>query len=190
MADEVYTLFDDYAARFARGERPDTRAYLARAGAHADELAALIDRFLEAAPPPAADEDARALAAAWVEGEPPLLALRTQRAVKRDAVVDDLMGGLGLDPAKRKKVERYYHRLETGLLDPARVSGRVFAVLAETLRATVADLRGWRPRPVAAEGVYLRAVEPAPMGAPSIFVDEPNARDEIDVLFLEGGDGT
>ena len=32
MADEVMRLFDEYAASFARGERPDTRAYLAQAG--------------------------------------------------------------------------------------------------------------------------------------------------------------
>ncbi len=190
MADEVFRLFDEYAARFARGERPDAREYLARAGEGADELAALIDRYLESAPAPAADADARALSQAWLEGEPPLLALRTQRGLKREAVVDALVGRLGLDPAKRKKVERYYHRLETGLLDPARVSGRVFEVLAETLRASLADVRGWRPRPVAPEGVYLRAAAPAPSAAPPAVGDEPEERDEIDALFLEGGDGT
>ena len=30
MADEVMRLFDDFAARFARGERPDAREYLTR----------------------------------------------------------------------------------------------------------------------------------------------------------------
>ena len=42
-----------------------------------------------------------------------------------------VMGSLGLDPAKRKKVARYYHQLETGLLDPRRVSGRVFEALGD-----------------------------------------------------------
>src|SRR5262245_55230659 len=115
VADEVFTLFDEYAARFARGERPDTHTYLARAGKGADELAALIDRYLESAPVPAPGEDARAAAAAWVEGEPPLLALRTRRGLRRDEVVDALIGALALDPKKRPKVKEYYHRLEGGL---------------------------------------------------------------------------
>jgi hypothetical protein len=190
MSDEVFRLFDDYAARFARGERPDARAYLARAGEEADELAQLIDRYLEGVPAPPADEESRALAAAWVEGEPPLLALRNERGLKRDAVVDALIGGLGLDPAKRKKVDRYYHRLETGLLDPRRVSRRVFEVLGETLRASLADLQGWRPHPVDAEAVYLRAVDTAAAAPPPAYADEPEEQDEIDILFLEGGDGT
>jgi hypothetical protein len=191
MAEDVHELFDDYAARFARGDRPDARPYLARAGEGADELAALIDRYLEAVPPPAPDEEARAAAAAWLSGEPPLLALRNQRALRRETVVDALMSGLELDPTKRTKVERYYHRLENGLLDSRRVSARVFDVLGETLRASLADLRGWRARPLRAEGMYLRAadasVAPASSSAFSLESEEP---DEIDVLFLEGGDGS
>jgi hypothetical protein len=52
MRDDVMRLFDEYAARFARGERPDARAYLARAGSGEDELAALIERYLERVQPP------------------------------------------------------------------------------------------------------------------------------------------
>ncbi len=56
MADDVMVLFDEYAARFARGERPDPREYLRRAGEGAEELASLIDaaealRLTAAAPP-------------------------------------------------------------------------------------------------------------------------------------------
>jgi hypothetical protein len=75
MAEVVAIRFDD----FARGERPDTREYLARAGEGADELAAMMDRFLQAAQVPAAGEDERALVAAWIEGEPPVLELRNRR---------------------------------------------------------------------------------------------------------------
>ena len=190
MADEVFRLFDEYAARFARGERPDAREYLARAGEGAEELAALIDGYLAAAAAPVADENARAAAAAWLEGEPPLLALRNRRALKRDAVVDALVTSLALNPAKRAKVERYYHRLETGLLDPGRVSGRVFDVLAETLRASLADVRGWRPRAVETEAVFARTDDRATSMAPFAAGAEPEERDEIDALFLEGGNGT
>jgi hypothetical protein len=191
MADDVYGLFDDYAARFARGERPDARAYLARAGDGAEELAALIDRYLEAAPAPAPGEDARAAAASWLEGEPPLLALRTRRGLRVDAVVDALIGALGLDVAKRAKVKRYYQRLETGLLEPRRVDQRVFDALAETLRASLADVRAWRPRPIEAEPAYRMEADAMPLQSAPVFAeaDDPE-RDEIDVLFLEGGNGS
>src|ERR687895_755334 len=125
MADDVATLFDDYAARFARGERPDARA--------------------------------RAAAAAWVEGEPPLLALRTRRGLRREEVVDALVRALGLDVAKREKVKQRYHELETGQLDARRVDDRVWDALSGALRAPVEALRAWRPRPRGPHPVYLRA---------------------------------
>src|SRR4051812_41899160 len=81
MREDVFTLFDEYAASFARGERPDARAYLHRAGDERDELAILIERYLERVPPPAPDEDAIALASAWLASTPPLLELRTRRGL-------------------------------------------------------------------------------------------------------------
>jgi hypothetical protein len=190
MADEVFRLFDEYAARFARGERPDAQQYLAQAGDRRDELAGLIDRFLEGAPATTPDEERRAMAQAWLEGEPPLLALRNRRGVGRETVVAMLVSELDLNPEKRSKVERYYHQLETGLLDPRRVSRRIFEVLSETLRATLADVRGWRQPPLRADVVYLRATEPAAPAPLRELRDEPEERDEIDALFLEGDDGT
>ena len=156
MADEVMRLFDDFAARFARGERPDAREYLAQARDGADELAALIDRFLETVPPPPPDEDALVAVEAWLRGKPPLLEIRARRGLKVDSVVDALVERLGLDRAKRAKVKRYYQQLETGLLDPARVSGRVIDALSETLHARVRDALTWRPRPAALEGLHAR----------------------------------
>jgi hypothetical protein len=189
MADEVFQLFDDYAARFARGERPDAREYLARAGEGADELAAMIDGFLQAAPVPAAGEDERVLAAAWIEGEPPLLQLRNRRGLKRDAVVDALISALGLDPGKREKVKGYYHRLETGLLEPRRVDGRVFEVLADTMRVSLTDVRAWRPQPQAIEAAYMRRdAEAARLTPPPVTAGEDEESDEIDLLFLGGED--
>ena len=47
---ELFELFDEYAAAYARGERPQAREYLARAGPQADELAGLIDEFLQRSP--------------------------------------------------------------------------------------------------------------------------------------------
>ena len=187
MAD-VPRLFDEYAERFLRGERPDAREYLESAGERRDELAALIDRFLARVPPPEPDEDARALAEAWVAGQPPLVELRARRGLRRDEVVDALMDRLALDKQKREKVKRYYHRLEGGLLDASRVDRRVFEVLAETLRAQLGDLLAWRPRPLAFEQQFLRAeeaVRSAPAArAPEPDFEAPREYDEIDVLFL------
>ena len=58
MAD-VNALFDEFAIRRARGERPDIDDYLDRAGDAAAELADLIEGLLMSAPTPApAPEDA------------------------------------------------------------------------------------------------------------------------------------
>lgn len=193
MADDVFQLFDEYAARYARGERPDVREYLARAGERQDELRELLDRFLASSPPPEPDEETLAAMNAWLGGAPPLLELRVRRGVRRDEIVDALMGRLGLDRAKREKVKRYYHRLETGLLDPSGVDRRVFDVLAEALHAHARDFLAWRPPPVSDPAVaYLRAEAPdadrlaetrARFAAAAL-----GERDEIDELFTGGSE--
>src|SRR5687768_2294821 len=104
MADHAFELFDEYASAYARGERPVAEEYLARAAGEANELAGLIDGFLARAPVRAPTDDAIALSTAWLEDEPPLLALRKRRGVGRDEVVDVLIAALGLDRAKRAKV--------------------------------------------------------------------------------------
>lgn len=188
MPEQVDALFDEYARAFAAGERPQARDYLARAGGKADELGALIDRFVSAAPAPKPDEEALALTAAMLGGEPPLISLRTCRGLRRDQVVDALVAALGLDPRKRPKVERYYEELETGALDGRRVDGRVWDALAGTLRAGLDEVRSWRPA-VAHFGALAFSVEapaaaPAPMAAAMVQAspagDEP---DEVDRLF-------
>src|SRR5215210_5542909 len=83
MADDVATLFDEYAERYVRGDHPDPREYLTRAGDGADELGQLIDRFVGGVPPPAASEERVSMMNAWLVGEPPLLALRTERGMRR-----------------------------------------------------------------------------------------------------------
>ena len=190
MAEDVFTLFDEYAVRYARGERPDARAYLTRAGEGADDLAELLERFLAAAPAPPTDEDLVAAFEAWLAGDPPLLELRIRRGLRRDEVVDGLIERLSLDRAKREKVKRYYHRLETGLLEPSGVDRRVFEALGEALRARVEDLLAWRPRPLEA-AAYLRADADAAAAPPTppaaLIAKEAVAEpDEIDALFTQG----
>jgi hypothetical protein len=184
MAEDVSMLFDDYASRYVRGERPDPREYLTRAGEGADELGELIDRFVAGVPPPAPSEERVAMMNAWLAGEPPLLALRTSRGMRRKQVVEALIRILGLDSAKERKVAGYYHRLETGLLDPTRVDRRVFEALADTLRTRVAELVTWRPAPPELDFAMYRAAapvaSPGPLATRAVPEEEP---DEIDRLF-------
>ena len=149
-------LFAEYADAFARGERPRAGEYVARAGTDADELAAMIDRFLRAAPRREATVEDSALLAGWLQNEPPILELRRRQGIKRGEVVDGLLAALGLKPASRERLAGAYHELESGRLDPAGVDGSVWSALAEILKANVRDLAAWRPPPLAA-AAYLRA---------------------------------
>ncbi len=187
MTEDVLTLFEEYAARFSRGEEPDVREYLARAGDGADRLASLLDGYLARAEPPAPSEERVLMLRAWLEGGAPLLELRVERGLTRDTVVSELIERLGLDPAKRRKVTDYLHRLETGLLDPRPVDRRVFTALAAALRARVEDLLAWQPRPTpAAPGALFRAAPDAALKDVRFSLASPPEPDEVDRLFLGG----
>jgi hypothetical protein len=183
VADLVLQLFEEYVGRFAGGERPDLREYLARAGEGRDELAGLVSRFLAWAEAPEPDEDAVAIAQAWIEGEAPLVALRTRRGLKRDAVVDALMARFGLAAGSREKVRRRYHELETGQLELGRVDRALLDELAALFKARIGDLLAWQPRPVSAQAVYHRA-NPAIAAQPLVAPASPAEPDEVDRLFL------
>ncbi|MDP9227132.1 MAG: hypothetical protein M3P18_25455 [Actinomycetota bacterium] len=185
MAERVDELFGEYASAYARGERPQAREFLVRAGGQVDELANLIDAFLARAPAPAPDKQAVELFEAWQAGESPLLWLRTARGLTRDAIVAALVQTLGLDLKKKEKVRRYYHELESGQLEPERVDGRVWDVLGETLGARVVDLLAWRPRRPAFPAPALVRGPTRPMMT-ATRVPEPQeepAEDEVDRLF-------
>jgi hypothetical protein len=186
VPERVDELFGEYAAAYARGERPAAGEFLARAGGEADELAGLIDRFLSVAPAPIPDEATVALFGAWQTGESPLRRLRTARGVTREAVVSVLVKALGLDVKKEAKVSRYYHDLESGELEPERVDRRVWDVLAASLGARVADLMGRRPPLLELRSVPLaRApMAMASMEAPTAADTDTEAEDdEVDRLF-------
>src|SRR3954454_16281167 len=102
MTDATFTLFDEFAARFARGDDANVRDYLDRAGSAGVELAAMIDAFLARAEPPAPDEEAIDVARALVAGHPPLLELRKRRGIRVDEIVDTLVSALKIDKAKRE----------------------------------------------------------------------------------------
>ena len=184
MAERANELFGEYAQAYARGERPAAIEYLARAGGEADELANLIDRFLARAPAPAPDVNTVELFEAWQAGESPLLRLRVAQGLRREAVVATLMKTLALDPAKERKVARYYHELESGLLDASGVDRRVWETLAKALGARVADLLAWRPSQLDFPATaFARASTPmAAMSVPQ-RAEEPPEEDEVDRLF-------
>lgn len=178
-------VFDEFAVRYRRGERPDVVAYLDHAGEDRAALTDLIDRFLEAVPAHVTSEEEVVLMEARSSSEPPILALRRSRALTRDAVVDALVRALELEPGERSRFARYYHELETGLLDPAPVDSSVWVVLAESLRATVRALADFRPPPLTAldarRGMDSGWVLAERLSAPAIAADE--IPDEVDRLF-------
>jgi hypothetical protein len=181
---DVVELFEEYAAAYSRGDRPRAQDYLERAGPAADELAKLIDGWLRAVPVPEPDEETKALVGAWAAGEPPLVQLRSRRGVRVDDVVDAIVSALGLDPAKRGKVKRYYQRLEQGLLDPTRVSRRVLAVVRGQVGERTTEAFAWRAPELRVEPAYYRA-GPELTTARGL-AGEPEPEDEIDRLFTGG----
>jgi hypothetical protein len=194
MAD-VERLFDELAAAYVRGERPDLPAYLAHAGDDADELARLVDAFLRTVPPPEPSEDDVAVMRARLEGEPGLLALRKRHGRRVDEVVDDL--AVRLDVDDRPRLRRYYQRLEGGVLDPHRIDERVWSALQELFGTSVRNLirplvtrqggsaMAYYRRTVSHDGsAMLQAAAPA---EPAIVADAdppPAERDVLDRLFL------
>jgi hypothetical protein len=186
VAERVEELFGEYASAYVRGERPQAREFLARAGGHVDELVNLIDAFLARTPVPAPDAQALELFEAWQAGESPLLRLRTTRGVTRDAVVAALVRTLGLDEKKNEKVRRYYLELESGSLQPERVDRRVWDALAEVLGARMSDLAGWRPRQIEFPAPAISGASRPMMSAMRVPEESPEPEDEIDRLFRSG----
>jgi hypothetical protein len=187
----VDLLFDEFAIAWARGDRPDVRDYLERAGAERDELAALLDGFFAAAAVQPPSEETLATFAQLVPGDhetPPMLAERVRMGLRRSVVVERLMGLLGLPPDREDKVARYYHELETGLLDPRGVQPLVWHNLAKIFGSGIRGLMVERPEPppVLVAAYYrvsddLAGVDAS--AAPLPQASEPQQPDEVDMLF-------
>lgn len=193
MNTPVDHLFDEFAARHARGEHPDARDYLERAGKRRDELARLLDGFLAAAPAQLPGEETLATFAELIPeaDTPPILAVRLRMRLRRADVITQLCAGLGLDAAAEDKVSRYYHELETGLLDPRGVSSRVWHSLATVLGTGIRSLMVSEnePPPSLVAAYYRRSdlvlAEPPAMDLKREMLPpaEPQERDEVDMLF-------
>jgi hypothetical protein len=128
--DGVMALVEEFAAARARGEEPDVREYLERAGDDAGEFGAMVSAIIAATPPPAPSAEVLATAHALLAAEPPLLALRHRRGLTVDDVADHLMSELGVTPAARPRLRALYQRLEAGLVDAAGIADRLRSALA------------------------------------------------------------
>lgn len=182
----VENLFDEYALRHTRGEQPDVRDYLDRAGNDRDALGRMIDRYLESAPARQPSDEEIVLMQARLQHEPPILVLRQRRKLGRRAVVSALIGALGLDAGKREKVAGYYHELEVGLLDPTGVSKAVWQALNDLYAANVEALARIREGYAGpSQAVYLRAEETVPHEL-AVAPAPTEPLDEVDRLFTGG----
>jgi hypothetical protein len=179
----VHELFDEWAASYVRGESPDPLAFIKRAGSQGDALAELMDAFLEIAPVGEPSEETLLLARAWVSGASPLVALRVSRGVRREQVVDAVMGAFGLAAERREKVKGYYHDLESGQIAPRGLDLRLVDLLAQTLQATRDAILNWRPRTVEAAPAYRTAEGQELMRDLPAPVPSPAMPDEVDRLF-------
>ena len=183
-------LLDELVGRWTRGEPLAVEELLTRAGPGADELATLIDAFLERAP--RREPTPEALELVHSLDAPPLLRARQARRLKLDDLVAGLVETLALPQEARAKVRRYYQQLELGQLDPAGVAAAVWVALAGLLGR---DARGL----VGAEGLMPAPSAPAMYRASDVgsaFVEQramPSRaeserfrkpeRDQVDRLF-------
>jgi hypothetical protein len=203
----VDELFDRYKAAFEAGEASDPQPFLEQvSGADRRELEALVDGFLargarrrytpEAFAAAQASPLAQRVMAGASETWPVLLPKARDRAgILRSDLVTGLAEALGVS-GRRDKVERYYHQMEKGLLEPSGVSDRVLDALSgivgvskERLRAAA---RPVTPPPVGAAFARV-ASAPAPRARRAMASPEAPEWDEVDELFRGGrsaeGDG-
>jgi hypothetical protein len=202
-------LLDQFIASWNAGERPRAEDYLERVPADArDELAGLVNAFLDQAPRPAFSAETRAAIerepavaelAALIDSDagfwPSLLPrLRRRAQLTRDEVVAQLAGVLGV-AGREPKVKLYYHQMESGTIDPEGVSGRVleslagiFGVSAEALEragsfGTVSKAAG--PATFYARSYDLHELSSADRHVASARAS-PGDWDEVDELFRGG----
>lgn len=183
MRVELETLLDELARRHARGEPLDVEGILLRAGDRADELAPLIEAFLERAPRRAPTDEAFAYVRSL--DDPPMLRARVAKALRVDDVVDAIVAACDLDPEARPKVRRYYQQLEGGILDPTRVAASVWDAITGLLgrsRALLSAPPG--PAPAAAPMYRADALFQLDEAIVSRAAPEPSPLDEVDALFL------
>lgn len=198
LTDRTLELLERFTAAWLRGESPDPRDVLAQAPEdERAELSRLVERFLAGQPRREPTDDSLAYVRAISRmanespmiAEAPLVEARNRAGKKRETVLRELRDALGLRAEDESKLRRYYHRLESGLLDTSQVSERVWSALEKILQ--------WqrdpsRPQPLAVTaGAFFRSTEAAPKPAADVaerlgFAEDvgPVVWDDVDELFL------
>jgi hypothetical protein len=181
----VDTLFDEFAAAHARGERPEVGDYLGRAGDDADELGRLIDRYLQSVPAQPPDESTIVLVQARLDRKDPLVVARVRLGLRRSELSERLREALGLGEQLRGRVEAAYSDLERGQLDPDRVDGRVWDALRKLLGLDALRLARSTGEAAASTPFYrMPSLRAAGAPAPAMVDAEAEpVRDEVDRLF-------
>ena len=204
-------ILSDFIDAWNAGERPDLDEYLERAPeGEREELAGLIRAFMVDAPVPKYSPDTlreiqsepavrrtieliEARSGLWAELLP---RLRTRMRLTREQVVSRLADALGQGP-KEASVHAYYHRMESGTIEPAGVSRRVLDALAGIFGVSTRELEsagafGSAPepgggavfaRPLEGELAYDVNSEALAYRSPD---KPPEEWDEVDRLFLGG----
>jgi len=183
-------LLDELVDRWTRGEPLEVDELLRRAGPHADELARLIDTFLERAP--RREPTAESIAFVRSLDEPSLLRARQEQRLKLDDLTEALVERLGLKESARTKVRRYYQDLELGRLEPKRVAQRVWDALGDVLGRDARELVMVRAPAPAAPAMYRASNHLLSMtatGLPDADLADRGEPDEVDRLFGVGGVG-
>jgi AcrR family transcriptional regulator len=189
----VDALFEELVSRWTSEEPLSVDELLERAGPNAEELARLIDAFLERAPRRTPTPDARAAVealAARIEHEPPLLSARLRARRRVSEVVAAILSAGRLPASAEALVQSYYQRLEGGLLDPHSVSETVWAALGSVLGSDaqrLAQLGFQPPAPASVALTFHRTASPEfrasgkpvdESGGPSVDV-----RRKVELLF-------
>lgn len=203
----IEQLIGEFIDAWNAGRRPDIDAYLERAEpAERDELAAQLMTWLELAPTP--DFDAQARAA--ISSEPSLAAALTTAAVLRSPLAERLpnlrqRAGMAIgDLAARltqlfalddePRAAAYLEQIERNELDERRISRRLLDALAAILGA---DRDQLNPSPVALAGghAFFRAEEDADkwiaedidvLSRAAVSPAPAGPMDDLDRLFLGG----
>jgi len=152
---DVDRLLSEYISEHRAGSEADPVGYLEQLeGTDREELAALLDAYLQRAPGREWDPEAFRGSAAEqltqslsksLEGRaglwPVVLPrLREQAKVKRADLVEALAQALGVG-ASKEKVATYYHEMEQGSLESTGVSDRVLDALGRLVGASAESLR-------------------------------------------------
>ena len=158
MSTDTEKLLEEFLNRWAQGEPLAVDDLIMRAGPRSDELADLIDTFLQRAPP--REPTPEALAYVRSLDEPPLLRARQEKRLKLDDLAALLVEKLGLPTSARAKVRRHYQDLELGKLDPRGVAGSVWDVLTGLLGSDTRRLAAISPPTRAAPAMFRAGLGP------------------------------